>query len=68
VQTNPTKPKGSQEQDQRQRSEHNSLVRRYGQIGIPALAAALRYATSVSSPTHTPTANRRDERFWELAA
>jgi hypothetical protein len=65
VQTN---PKAGQARDDRQRPEPTNLARRYGQIGIPALAAALRYAASAKVPAQTLTPNRLDERFWELAA
>jgi hypothetical protein len=55
-------------QDQRPRPEQSSLVCRYGQIGIPALAAALRYATPAQNPTGTSAISRIEERFLERAA
>jgi hypothetical protein len=47
--------------------EPASLDRRYGKIGIPAVAAALRY--TVSRPPHPATTGVRiEDRFIELAA
>ena len=63
-----TVQKKSSHQDQKPRPEPTNLVRRYGQIGIPALAAVLRYATSPRKPTPAPVPTRLDERFLERAA
>ena len=64
-----TKTKSTQEstQDQPVRPEQTSLVQRYGKIGIPALKAALRYATPARNLVSSTTF-RFDERFVERAA
>lgn len=54
------------DQDQSLRPEPTNLVRRYGQIGIAALAAVLQYSTK--KPSHTEKPTRVDERFVERAA
>jgi hypothetical protein len=48
-------------------SEPASLDHRYGKIGIPAVAAALRYA-STRPPRPSATGVRIEDRFIELAA
>ena len=55
-----------QNQDQSLRPEPANLVRRYGQIGIAALAAVLQYSTK--KPSHTEKSTRVDERFFERTA
>lgn len=45
-----------------------NLDHRYGQIGIPAVAAALRYWTAAIKPVRQSGPVRIDERFIELAA
>ncbi|HXF89463.1 MAG TPA: hypothetical protein VNK48_14000 [Xanthobacteraceae bacterium] len=47
--------------------EPASLDRRYGKIGIPAVAAALRYTAS-RPPRPSATTVRIEDRFIELAA
>ncbi len=47
--------------------EPASLDRRYGKIGIPAVAAALRYTTT-RPPRPSTTGVRIEDRFIELAA
>jgi hypothetical protein len=47
--------------------EPASLDRRYGKIGIPAVAAALRY-TANQTPRPSAGAARIEDRFIELAA
>ena len=68
IMTVQTKSKAGKQNDQRQRSDQTNLARRYGQIGIPALAAALRYATTANNPTRAPALNWFDERFRERLA
>lgn len=38
--------------------QESSLDRRYGKIGIPAVAAALRYQGPIKNPVPTPSATR----------
>jgi hypothetical protein len=45
-----------------------ALVRCYGQIGIPAVAAALPYQSDAKNPAYSPVVWQRDERFAETAA
>jgi hypothetical protein len=40
-----------------------ALDRRYGQIGISAVAAAVRYQGGGKNPAYAPVANRWDERI-----
>lgn len=47
--------------------ESASLDRRYGKIGIPAVAAALRYTAS-RPPRPSTSGVRIEDRFIELAA
>jgi hypothetical protein len=58
-----TVQKKSDQNQKNTRPEPANLVRRYGQIGIAALAAVLQYSTSVKKPTATTA--RYDERFVE---
>jgi hypothetical protein len=58
----------STNQEQASRPEAANLVRRYGQIGIGALTAALQYSTSLKKPSSAPAVTRLDERFVEHAA
>ena len=48
--------------------ELTSLDRRYGAIGILAVAAALRYAGTTKNAADAPVALRIDLRFVEMAA
>ena len=68
IMTVQTNPKTGQAQDQRQQSDQSNLAHRYGQIGIPALAAALRYAPTANNPTRISTLSRIDERSRERLA
>lgn len=40
-----------------------ALDRRYGQIGISAVAAAVRYQGGGKNPAYAPVANRWDDRI-----
>jgi len=51
----------------RQRDDSN-LDCRYGKIGIPAVAAALRYQSDAKNPAYAPVVPRDDERHAELVA
>jgi hypothetical protein len=62
-----SKDKTGQEPIQSHDPEPANLDRRYGKIGIPAVAAALRYYTVHRQP-RSPAADRIEERFIELAA
>jgi len=46
------------------RSEPN-LDSRYGEIGISAVAAALRYQSEVKNPAYAPAVRELDERLAE---
>ncbi len=46
----------------------NNLVVRYGAIGIPAVAAALRYTVAAKNPAYAPVVVRFDPRLAEMAA
>jgi hypothetical protein len=48
--------------------ESANLDRRYGQIGIPAVAAALHYWTSAKKPASASASAHIDDRFIELVA
>ncbi len=50
------------------RRKESSLDSRYGEIGIPAVAAALRYQSEVKNPAYAPVEHRQDDRVAELAA
>ena len=50
------------------RRETTNLAGRYGEIGIPAVAAALRYTDAGKNPADAPVAPRIDLRFVEMAA
>ena len=47
--------------------DHNLTVR-YGEIGIPAVAAALRYTEAAKNPAYAPVVPRVDPRLIEMAA
>jgi hypothetical protein len=50
-------------------AEAPSLDRRYGKIGISAVAAALPYQSDAKNPAYAPVAPRQDDkRFAEMAA
>lgn len=57
-----------QDRQQDHQPEQTNLDRCYGKIGIPALAAALRYSTQAKLPAYTPAVARIDERFPKFAA
>lgn len=44
------------------------LDRRYGRIGISAVAAALRYQSDSKNPAYAPTHPGEDKRAFEAAA
>jgi hypothetical protein len=43
------------------RTERSDLDRRYGQIGISAVAAAVRYQGEARNPVHAPPARKPDQ-------
>jgi len=47
---------------------NQNLSVRYGKIGIPAVAAALRYCDAGRNPAYAPVAPRNDHRLIEIAA
>jgi hypothetical protein len=48
--------------------EEQALDGRYGKIGIPAVAAAVRYQSDAKNPAYAPVVPRSDERFAESGA
>jgi hypothetical protein len=48
-------------------NERTSLDRRYGQIGISAVAAAVRYQGTAKNPAYAPVAIKWTERAEEAA-
>jgi hypothetical protein len=55
-------------QDQAQTAQTSNLAVRYGAIGIPAVAAALRYTVVAKNPAYAPVVHRPDPRRAEMAA
>ena len=49
-------------------TEITSLDRRYGKIGISAVAAAVRYQGAGKNPAYAPSPVRRQERAEDAAA
>ena len=47
---------------------NQNLSVRYGKIGIPAVAAALRYCDAGRNPAYAPVVPRNDHRLMEVAA
>lgn len=45
-----------------------NLTVQYGKIGIPAVAAALRYCDAGRNPAYAPVVPRNDHRLFEMAA
>jgi len=62
-----TKKAAAQINENARRNEPN-LDSRYGEIGISAVAAALRYQSEAKNPAYAPVAPREDDRAAELAA
>ena len=63
-----TDKKTDQARNQSRRPELTNLDRRYGKIGIPAVAAALQYCTAGKKRSTSRAVSRIEERFIELAA
>ena len=47
--------------------EDNRLDRRYGRIGIPAVAAAVAYQSEVKNPAYAPVAHDAEKWLTEFA-
>ena len=63
--TTPSKQNARREEH----AEEQALDRRYGEIGIPAVAAALKFKRESKNPTDVPMAPEMDEdRIAEMAA
>jgi hypothetical protein len=60
--------KNNKKQDEIRPYAHSNLDRRYGKIGISAVAAALHYSSNAKNPAYAPAVARIDERFLERAA
>jgi len=54
--------------DRRIHSEGMALAGCYGQIGISAVAAAVRYQGSAKNPAYAPASNKWRDRIAEAAA
>ena len=65
--TTGAEPDRERQSKQESRRETAHLDGRYGEIGIPALAAALRYSSQGKKPAHAPVP-RTDRRFADAAA
>jgi hypothetical protein len=50
------------------RPEDKRLDHRYGEIGISALAAALRYLGETKNPAYAPVERQPDERYEDADA
>jgi hypothetical protein len=46
----------------------SSLDSRYGEIGIPAVAAALQYRSEVKNPAYAPAVHQREKSNAGMAA
>jgi hypothetical protein len=58
----------SQEQRQpKERRDQTNLDYRYGEIGIMAVAAAMRYAGSGKNPAYAPVVPHHDRLYSEFA-
>jgi hypothetical protein len=68
IMTAQTDKKTDQDQNKSRCPGPADLDRRYGKIGIPAVAAALKYCTAGKKRSTSPTVSRIEERFFELAA
>jgi hypothetical protein len=62
-----TKNNAAQSNDNIRRSEQN-LDSRYGEIGISAVAAALRYQSEVKNPAYAPAVHQLDKWIADKAA
>jgi hypothetical protein len=49
------------------RREDDSLDRRYGEIGISAVAAALRYPGQTKNPAYAPVEPQPDQRYEDAS-
>jgi hypothetical protein len=54
--------------DTRLPREDKSLAGRYGKIGIPAVAAAVRYQSEAKNPAYAPVTPRADQWLDDVAA
>jgi hypothetical protein len=61
------KNNAAQSNDNIRRSEQN-LDSRYGEIGISAVAAALRYQSEVKNPAYAPAVHQLDKWIADKAA
>ena len=67
IMTLPTDKKTDQDRKETRHPERANLDRRYGKIGIPAVAAALKYCAAGKKRSTSPVF-RVKERFIEFAA
>ncbi len=54
--------------DRKAAGEKAALDTRYGQIGISAVAAAVRYQGSIKNPAYAPCSNSWRDRLADVAA
>jgi hypothetical protein len=62
-----TKNNAAQSNENARRDEPN-LDSRYGEIGISAVVAALKYQSEVKNPAYAPVVHQLDKRVAEMAA
>jgi hypothetical protein len=55
-------------EDRQVSGESSKLDRRYGQIGISAVAAAVRYQGSAKNPAYAPCSNKWRDLIADVAA
>jgi hypothetical protein len=60
-----TKKKTAAQLDQNGRRDEPNLDSRYGEIGISAVAAALRYQSEMKNPAYAPAVHELDEQAVE---
>jgi hypothetical protein len=58
----------AQAEDRQVAIESVKLDHRYGQIGIPAVAAAVRYQGSAKNPAYAPCSNKWRDLIADVAA
>lgn len=60
--------KGAALSSENTRRNEPNLDSRYGEIGISAVAAAVRYQSAAKNPAYAPVVPSKDERIADLAA
>ena len=68
VRRNGQKDRRKKGNDRKTHGEDTALAGCYGQIGISAVVAAVRYQGSTKNPAYAPTSNKWRDRIAEAAA